>query len=191
MKLRNSKSHPNSSTFSEALNYHNRLSKSRRKRPIPKDWVNSEAIEKFGVASKSEVLYPGSTSLAVNEAGKLIIVGGKDGVAGVYSISDNKLQLQQSYKVGGAITDAAWYSNQPIVSSSSGNVKIFGTDETTFNSHAGSANALALHPSGDILASVGFDKSFVFYDLPGRKAVNQVYTDSGLFSSYLGSQDIF
>jgi pre-mRNA-processing factor 19 len=175
--------------LSEALKYNIRLSKSRRKRPVPKDWATSEAIEKFGVASTSEVLYPGLTSLAVNEAGQLIIVGGKDGVAGVYSISDNK--LQQSYKAGGVITDAVWYGSQPIVSSSSGNVKIFGSDETTFTSHAGSANALALHPSGDILASVGIDKSFVFYDLPGGRAVNQVYTDSGMFRIYLRSQGIF
>lgn len=54
-----------------------------------------------------------------------------------------------------------------------------GNDEITFTSHAGSANGLALHPSGDILASVGVDKSFVFYDLVGGSSVTQVYTDSG------------
>lgn len=66
-----------------------------------------------------------------------------------------------------------------MVSTSSGAVKVFGDNETTFTSHAGSANAVSLHPSGDILASVGVDKSFVFYDLPGGKAVTQVNTDSG------------
>lgn len=73
-----------------------------------------------------------------------------------------------------------WYGSQPVVSTSSGAVKVFGKDEVTFTSHAGSANGLALHPSGDILASVGVDKSFVFYDLTRGTAVTQVYTDSGM-----------
>lgn len=118
--------------------------------------------------------------MAVDEAGKLVIVGGSDGVAGIYSIDDNK--LQESFKAGGAITDAAWYGAQPVVATSKGTVKVFGDNEITFTSHAGSANALALHPTGDILASVGVDKSFVFYDLPGGKAVTQVYTDSGMIT---------
>jgi len=113
----------------------------------------------------------------VDEAGQLVIIGGSDGVAGVYSIPENK--VQHSFKAGGAITDAVWYGSQPIVSTSLGAVKVFGENEITFTSHAGSANGLALHPSGDILASVGVDKSFVFYDLTGGKAVTQVYTDSG------------
>lgn len=144
---------------------------------MPKDWADSEAIGKFGVASASEALYPGATSLAVDEAGQLVLVGGFDGVAGIYSVPENK--VQQSFKVGGAITDAVWYGKHPVVATSSGAVKVFGGNEIGFTSHAGSANGLALHPSGDILASVGVDKSFVFYDLPGSKAVTQVYTDSG------------
>lgn len=124
----------------------------------------------------SEPLYPGAASLAIDEAGQLVIVGGTDGVAGVYSIPENK--VQQSFKAGSAITDAVWYGSQPVVATSSGSVKVLG-DGPTFTSHAGSANGLAIHPSGDILASVGVDKSFVFYDLPGAKAVTQVYTDSG------------
>ncbi|PSS13121.1 hypothetical protein M430DRAFT_143775 [Amorphotheca resinae ATCC 22711] len=155
-----------------------KLSKSRRKRPIPKDWATSETIEKFGVSSASEPLYPGSSSLAVDEAGQQVIVGGSDGVVGIYSIPENK--VEQSFKAGSAITDAVWYGSQPVVSTSSGAVKVFGKDEVTFTSHAGSANGLALHPSGDILASVGVDKSFVFYDLTRGTAVTQVYTDSGL-----------
>jgi pre-mRNA-processing factor 19 len=130
----------------------------------------------------SDPLYPGARSLAVDEAGQLVIVGGSDGVAGIYSISENK--VKESFKSGSAITDAVWYGGQPVVSTSSGAVKVFADSEATFTSHAGSANGLALHPSGDILASVGVDKSFVFYDLLGGKAVTQVYTDSGKNSMY-------
>jgi len=156
-----------------------RLSKSRRKRPIPKGWSSTETIEKFGSGVvPSEPLYPGATSLAINEAGELVIFGGSEGTAGVYSVPQAK--VLQSFQAGGAITDAVWYQSQPVVSTSSGAVKILGSEETTFTSHAGAANALALHPCGDILASTGVDKSFVFYDLVGRKAVTQVYTDSGM-----------
>jgi len=158
----------------------NRLSKSRRKRPVPKEWADSELIEKFGVATTSKALYPGTTYLAVDEAGQLVIVGGSDGVAGIFSIPENK--VIQSFKAGSAVTDAVWYGSQPVVSTSSGAIKVLGDNGTTFSSHAGSANGLALHPSGDILASVGVDKSFVFYDLEGGKAVTQVYTDSGMDS---------
>jgi pre-mRNA-processing factor 19 len=104
-------------------------------------------------------------------------VGGTDGVAGIYSLSENK--LQKSFKAGSAITDAAWYGTDVAVSTSSGAVKIFSENDISFSSHAGSANGLAMHPTGVILASVGVDKSFVFYDLEARKAVTQVYTDSG------------
>lgn len=75
-----------------------RLSKGRRKRPIPKDWATNEVIESFKIQTTSEKLYSGDTFLAVDEAGKSVIVGGSDGVAGIYSIEDDK--LQESFKAG-------------------------------------------------------------------------------------------
>ena len=117
----------------------------------------------------------------MDEAGSSVIVGGSDGVAGIFSISENK--LQNSFKAGSAVTDAAWYGADAVISTASGAVKVFGNSETTFSSHAGSVNGLAMHPCGEILASVGVDKSFVFYDLVGGKAISQVYTDSGVFIS--------
>lgn len=155
-----------------------KLSKSRRKRPIPKGWADSEIIEKFGVSSASEPLYSGPTSLAVDESSSLVLVGGSEGVLGIYSLPENK--IQQTFTAGARITDAVWYGSQPVAATSSGSVIVFGDGEAKFASHAGSANALALHPSGEILASVGVDKSFVFYDLVGKTAVTQVYTDSEL-----------
>jgi pre-mRNA-processing factor 19 len=132
------------------------------------------------VISASEPLYPGSTSIATDDSGEKVIVGGLDGVAGVYSLSENK--ILEVMKVGGAITDAVWAGDRAIISASSGAVKVFeeGNSIASFNSHAGAANAIALHPSGEILASVGVDKSFVFYDLINSRPVTQVYTDCGL-----------
>lgn len=154
------------------------LSKSRKKRPVPAGWATADTIETYKAASTSEALYPGSQSLAVNESGELAIVGGTDGVAGVYSLSESKVLY--ALKVGGAVTDAVFAADQAIVASSTGSVKVFngGKESASFTSHAGTATSLALHPCGDILASVGVDKSFVFYDLASGNAVTQVYTDS-------------
>jgi pre-mRNA-processing factor 19 len=122
----------------------------------------------------------------LDEAGKLALVGGSKNVAGVYSIEENK--VRETLEVGSPVTDAVWFGSSPVYSTTSGAVKIFsnGNESATFSSHAGSASRLALHPSGEILASVGVDKSFVFYDLPGGKAVTQVYTNSGMcFNNHL------
>ncbi|RDW94838.1 hypothetical protein BP5796_00601 [Coleophoma crateriformis] len=154
------------------------LSKTRKKRQVPQEWATSETIEKYAVTTTSDPLFPGASAVALDSAGELALFGGKDGVAGVYSIAENK--VQQSFQVGSAVTDAVWFGSQPIVSSASGAVKIFGENEVTFTSHAGAANALSMHPSGEILASVGVDKSLVFYDLVAAKAVNQIYTSSEL-----------
>lgn len=144
--------------------------------------MDSETIEKFGVAHASEPLSGGTSSLAVDESAELVIVGGAEGVTDVYSIPEKK--VVQSFKAGSAVTDAVWAGSQPIVSTSSGAVHVFGDKEATFTSHAGSANALAIHPGGEILGSVGVDKSFVFYDLAEGKAVTQVYTDSGMLPNF-------
>jgi pre-mRNA-processing factor 19 len=111
----------------------------------------------------------------------MAIVGGLDGIAGVYSLSENKI-IRVMKAGGGVILDAAWAGSRPVVSTSSGTVKVFedGIAVSSFNSHAGAANAISLHPSGEILASVGVDKSFVFYDLINSRPVTQVYTDCGL-----------
>ncbi|APA10799.1 hypothetical protein SS1G_03564 [Sclerotinia sclerotiorum 1980 UF-70] len=151
------------------------LSKSRRKRPVPKGWATAEDIGQFKIAATSEPLYPGCTSLAQNED-KLIVGGSKE--VGIYSLTQQK--IIKSFEVGGPVTGAAFSSSMPIVSTANGVVKLLGDEEHTFTSHAGAVNALALHPSGEILASVGVDKSFVFYDLAEKKAIIQIYTDSEL-----------
>ncbi|KAF7930635.1 uncharacterized protein EAE98_005035 [Botrytis deweyae] len=152
------------------------LSKSRRKRPVPKGWATTEDIGQFTITSTSEPLYPGCVSLAQTE--DHLIVGGSKGEAGIYSLAEQK--ITKSFEAGGPVTGAAFYKSTPIVSTAKGEVKVFGDEEHTFTSHAGAVNALALHPSGEILASVGIDKSFVFYDLAEKAAITQIYADSEL-----------
>lgn len=83
---------------------------------------------------------------------------------------------------GGSITSGVWAGSKAVISTSAGRVKIFeGQEEAaSFGAHAGEVNAVALHPSGDIVASVGGDQSYVLYDLTTTAVVTQVYTTSGM-----------
>lgn len=154
------------------------LSKTRRKRPVPEDWATSEEISRYRSTSTSEPLYPDGSTLAVQD--DLALVGGADGVAAIYSVS-NQTVVQALKGGGGAITDGLWAGSRAVISTASGKVKVFeGQQELgSFSVHAGEAAGLALHPSGDILASVGGDKSYVLYDLEAGQFLTQVYSDSG------------
>ena len=155
------------------------LSKTRRKRAVPKDWATADTIQSFGLLHTSEPLYPGGKFLALDSSGDLALVGGSDGIAGVYSLA--KREVLHALKGGAAITDTLWSSSKAIVATAAGSVKLFdeATETTNFTAHAGEVSALALHPSGELLASVGVDKSYVLYDLMSSTPVTQIYTDSG------------
>lgn len=110
----------------------------------------------------------------------MLLTGGADGNATVFSISARE-PLQTLEGGSGSITDVAWNRSVAITASSTGTIKFFenGDETTRFSRHAGEVTAIAVHPSGDILATVGVDKSFVLYDLTLLTVATQVYTDSG------------
>lgn len=157
-----------------------RLSKTRRKRPIPDGWATTETIEGFKSTYTSVALYPGGRSLAIDATGDLVLLGGGDGSAGIHSISQNKL-VHALKGARGAITDTLWWGSRAVLATAAGEVLIFeeGTQMASFSSHAGSATAVAIHPSGDILASVGVDKSYVLYDLTELRVLTQIYGNAG------------
>lgn len=158
-----------------------RLTATRRKRAVPTDWATNETITAFDAAEPSEAALPGSRALAVNKSGDLALFEGSDGAAIVYSISER--EAVYTLKFGkGRITDAVWWGARPIVSTTTGAVKIFEKEKEigSFTVHAGAATGLALHPTGDLLASVGSDKSYVVYDLDSMAQVTRVFTDSGM-----------
>lgn len=142
--------------------------------------MTSEALNSFTPIEKSKVLYDGARSFAMNTRGDSALLGGKDGRVGVYSMFDKA--IVQEMNVGhGSITDALWIGDRVAASTSTGHVRIWenGTELADFSGHAGEVTALALHPSGDILASVGVDKSYIFYDLTTRSIAVQILTNSG------------
>ena len=161
-----------------------RLSKTRRKRAVPEGWASSEAISTFKPSEASEPLYPGGHALSINPTGDLALVGGVDGVVGVYSLS--KKSVVQTLKTDGPVTDATWAGNKAVVASSTGSVKVFenGAEVASFASHSGEVTAVTVHATGDIAASVGVDKSYVLYDLVTNTVVSQIFCDAGKKSTH-------
>lgn len=158
-----------------------RLSKTRRKRALPDDWVDSETLQTFKVVAKSAPVCPGPKSLSLDASGDLALVGGATGMAGVFSISQNKI-LYELFVVDsvGGITDSLWAGSLAVFATSSGLVKVFenGSEVSSYHKHAGKVTALAVHPSKEILASVGADKSYVLYDLTKSAPAMQTFTNS-------------
>ncbi|KAL9587428.1 MAG: hypothetical protein Q9212_000243 [Teloschistes hypoglaucus] len=158
-----------------------KLSKTRRKRPIPDGWVSSDALNTFTPVDKSESLYAAARSFALNTQSDSVLIGGCDGTVGVFSVREKTI-VQEMNAGPGMVTDVMWAGSRAIASTTAGNVKVFenGLEVASLSCHAGEVTAIALHPSGDILASTGVDKSYIFYDLTTNKMATQVFTDAEL-----------
>ncbi|KAL7266932.1 hypothetical protein RUND412_010502 [Rhizina undulata] len=157
-------------------------SATRRKRAVPEDWATPDDISTYKEIFTSDPLYPGATSLSLDPTGELVLLGGKDGVAGIYSLSQQVLVVALKAD-DGAVTDVAWAGKRAVTAYANGTVKIWnekGDDSVAVRSHAGEVRAISLHPCGELLASVGVDKSWVLYDLEAGKAVAQVYGEEEL-----------
>ena len=109
----------------------------------------------------------------------MALFGGSDGNAGIFSISQNR--LVREFSVGSSVTDSLWAGNRTVTGTSTGDVQIFedGKGLASFSWHAGEVTGLALHASGEILASVGVDKSYILYDLTSSAKLLQIFTNSG------------
>jgi pre-mRNA-processing factor 19 len=110
----------------------------------------------------------------------MALVAGVDGAGGVVSLSGNALVHPLSIGKGSA-TSGLWVRDRTVVASSTGSVKVFEKDQevSSFTVHAGRVNAVALHPSNSILASVGDDQSYALYDLESDQLLAQVHSNSG------------
>ncbi|RPA98122.1 Prp19-domain-containing protein [Choiromyces venosus 120613-1] len=158
------------------------LSSSRRKRSIPKDWTDVEGVSTFQTLRVLETPFSGASSVDLDAAGELTLVGGANGSSGIYSLAreDMATILKAS---DGAIVDVAWAGRNAITASAGGVLRIWdqqGSDSTTIKAHSGGLKALATHPRDDLLASVGEDKSWVVYDLEASKPVIQAYGEDAI-----------
>lgn len=117
--------------------------------------------------------------MSINSTGELALVGGVDGVVGVYSLSQKS--VAQTLQTDGPVTDATWAGDKAVIGSATGSVKVFenGIEVASFASHAGEVASIAVHATGDIVASVGVDKSYVLYDLSTNTVITQIFSDAG------------
>ncbi|CAM1509789.1 Fc.00g001240.m01.CDS01 [Cosmosporella sp. VM-42] len=157
---------------------HQTLSKGRKKRPVPEGWVTTEEVSSFATETSNDLPVSQATSLALGES--TAAVGGLKGEGAIYSVETDKVERQLA--VNEPVTDTLWTFSKVIFATSQGNVKVFQSDEevASLSEHSGPATALSIHPGGQVLASVGTDKSIVFYDLGLLKRVSRAYTDAAL-----------
>jgi len=152
----------------------------RKKRVIPDDWATPDLIQAFEATETPDATLPDSRVLALDTSGNIALLGGMDGVVVLYSLEQK--QILHTLKCGeGSITAALFWEQKPILAMSTGAIKIFENGDVMGEMlvHAGAATDISLHPTGDILASVGEDKSIVFYDLTTMKQAARIFTQSG------------
>lgn len=157
-----------------------RLSKGRKKRPVPEGWVTGEEISSFETASSTSLPFAQVSALAVEEQGAYAAVSSAQGDAAIYAVDEGKVERQLS--VGEPVTDQLWAGTKLVLATAKGSVKVLdgGQEVASVAEHAGAATGLALHAGGEILASVGADKQVVFYDIATMAVVARCFADSGM-----------
>ena len=123
-----------------------------------------------------------SQATSIDVEGSFAALGGLKGEAAIYSVEADKLERQ--LPVGESVTNTLWSGTKVFFATSQGNVKMYdaGSEVASLSEHAGPVTALSAHPGGDILGSVGADKSIVFYDLATMKRASRAFADSGKFT---------
>lgn len=156
------------------------LSSTRRKRPIPQDWATGDEIQAYDVKSSVDSQFTGAKFLASDSSGDFFLTGDSDGTMGVYDLGAGTFTTRSNLGVG-AILGGAWCNDKQAVSTSTGVVAVAqeGAVQGKFQQHAGAATALAAHPSGHLLVSVGYDKSYIVYDVSTMQVLTQVFGDVG------------
>lgn len=153
------------------------LSKGRRKRPVPEGWVTSDELSSFEAETNNALPVPQATSLDVED--DTAALGGLKGDSATYLIEADKLERQIS--VDAPVTATLFAASKVVYATSQGSLKVYQGDDLVAQAteHAGAVTALSLHPGGQILASVGSDKSVVYYELASMRRISRAYTDSG------------
>jgi pre-mRNA-processing factor 19 len=159
------------------------LMATRRRRPVPEDWATAEDVQAFDTKTTSDTQCTGARKLAADPTGNFFLSGDSDGTIAIFDLEQNTISTRSNLGAG-AILDGTWCNDRQAVSTANGAVIVAqeGNTLAKFSQHAGAATALDVHPSGDILVSAGYDKSYVLYDLANAAVLTQVYGDAGKYS---------
>ena len=170
-----------------------KLSKTRRKRPVPEEWATSETISLFKPISNIDTPCVDASFLSIRKADNLALVGSKQGGAFIVNPSDE--QVTSIFDAGEPVTAGVWTGSRAAVGLSNGKVKIVenGSEIASFGAHSATVTGLTLHPSQEILASVSLDGTYALYDLELNAVLTQVQASSGQSISivFLRSTDSF
>ncbi|KAG6150255.1 hypothetical protein E4U22_001042 [Claviceps purpurea] len=158
---------------------HQALSKGRKKRAVPEDWARSDDISSFEMLASDSAL---AEATSIDITGCYAALGGLNGEASIYNIEDATIQRQLC--IGEAITStlSSKDGSRYFFATSKGSVKVYraGHGFASLSEHAGPVTGLTMHPSSDILGTVGADKRIILYDLATMKRASRAYADSSL-----------
>ena len=148
--------------------------------------MTAEEVAEFTTESSTSLPFSQVSALTIQEEGSYAAISSAQGDTAIYSVDEGKVERQLA--VNEPVTDEIWTGTKLIVSTAKGSVKVYdsGREVASLTEHAGPATGLALHPSGEFVASVGADKLIVFYDVQSLTPVGRCYTDSGMYYLNLG-----
>ncbi|KAF2859967.1 cell cycle control protein [Piedraia hortae CBS 480.64] len=153
-----------------------KLSSTRRKRPVPNDWATGNKIQHYQVKSTADSQFTGAKFLAAHHTGDFFLCGDSDGTIGVYDLPAQTFTTRCSLG-SGAVLDGTWAHNKAVVATESGAIVVTqdGAVQAKLHQHAGPAVAVATHPGGEIVASIGADQSYVLYNIHDSKTLTQTF----------------
>lgn len=153
--------------------------KTRRKRPVPPEWAVADTISLFKPITTLETPCAEATFLSVRHSDNTALIGGQQG--GVYTVQASDGTVNTILSGTEPATAGVWAGSRIAIATANGKVKIVEKEQevASFSTHSGSIAGIALHPTGDILASVSSDKSYALYDLETNQVLTQVHTSTG------------
>lgn len=145
---------------------------------MPAGWVTDDEISLFSPVASDDLPVTKATAISTSKDGRFAAVAGLDGSIGIYSVVAQK--LERSLRVDEPVTAVVWVDTTIVVGTAKGTIKIFvgGKEEASMREHAGAVTGVAVHPSGQILASVGSDKTIAFYDLGSLSRVSRAHSNA-------------
>lgn len=156
------------------------LMKTRRKRPVPAEWATSDTLSLFKPTKTIKTSCVDASFLSVNKSSNSAVTGSVSNGAYIISSTDGSVATVVADE---PVTAGVWTSSGIAVGTSRGKVALYenGQRVASLGSHASDVTGLAVHASGEILASCSSDKTYALYDLEQKQDLTQVQTSSGKF----------